>query len=280
LFATHQSLQRDCAAIGLRAGDIVMVHASLRAVGPILGAPDVLIDAILETIGPDGTMTMYVGCESPFDDLGRGIYSPTEEQFILEHCPPFDPDTARASREFGALAEIFRTYPGVRCSRHVGARMAAIGRDADALLNPASLNDGHGIGSPLDRLYERGGKVLIIGSDLDEVTLLHYAEARAPIPNKRMVRVKAPLIVDGARTWVDYEELESSVGVREWEERFFAHIMQRVIECHPELVEGPVARGSIGNAASYLCDAVSLVDFAVPIMVATAEAIDRGDPRG
>jgi aminoglycoside 3-N-acetyltransferase len=246
-----------------------MVHASLRAVGPILGGPDVLIDAIRATVGPEGTLTMYVGCESPFDDIGRGIYSNEEEQFILENCPPFDFDTARASREFGALAEIFRTYPGVRCSRHVGARMAAIGPATDALFTPASLTDGHGIGSPLERLYERSGKVLLLDSDLDEVTMLHYAEARAPIPNKRAVRVKSPLMVNGARTWVEYEELESSEGVRVWESRFFAHIMQRFIK------ERPVERATIGNAGSYLFDAACLVDFAVPIMVETAEALDR-----
>jgi len=90
----------------------------------------------------------------------------------------------------------------------------------------------------------------------------------------RTVRVKSPISVNGAPTWVDYEELESSIGVREWEDRFFAHIMERFI------VERPVARGTVGNAVSYLCDAASLADFAVPIMVAAAEAIDRGERRG
>jgi aminoglycoside 3-N-acetyltransferase len=268
-WATKAQLRRECAAIGLRPGDTVMVHASLRAVGPVVGGPDVLISAILETIGGDGTMTMYVGCESPFDDVGRGLHSPEDERFILEHCPPFDPDAARASRDHGALAELFRTYPDVRCSRHVGARMGACGRNTEYLLTPASLNDGHGIGSPLERLCALGGKVLLIGSDFDQVTLLHYAEAVAPIPNKRTVRGKVPLLVDGVRTWLDFEELDSSTGVREWpDQRFFEHIVEAFI------AQRGIGSRPIGNAPSYLLDASDLVRFAVPIMAAEAERLD------
>jgi aminoglycoside 3-N-acetyltransferase len=73
--------------LGLSSGDSVMVHASLRAVGRVLGGPDALIDALMETIGPAGTMMMYVGCEQPFDDVGRGCYTGEEEALILEHCP-------------------------------------------------------------------------------------------------------------------------------------------------------------------------------------------------
>lgn len=267
--AAHSQLRQECEAIGLRSGDTVMVHASLRAVGPIVGGPDVLIGAILETIGEEGTMTMYVGCEPPFDDIGRGIHSPEGERFILEHCPPFDPDSARASRENGALAELFRTYPGVRCSRHVGARMAARGRNAEHLLTPATLNDGHGIGSPLERLCALGGKVLLIGSDFDQVTLLHYAEAVAAIPDKRTVRGKVPMLVGGVRTWLDFEELDSSTGVREWPDpRFFERIVEAFV------ARNGIESRPIGNAPSYLLSAPDLVRFAVPIMTAEAERLD------
>ncbi|HEY0396126.1 MAG TPA: aminoglycoside 3-N-acetyltransferase [Candidatus Elarobacter sp.] len=265
---TRAQLARDAATIGLAPGDTVMIHASLRAVGkPILGGADALIDAVFDAIGPAGTMLMYVGCESPFDDVGRAYFSPEEEALFLAECPPFDPATARASREFGALAEIFRSRPGVRCSAHVGARMAAYGPRTDDLLTPASLADGHGIGSPLERLYAEG-KVLLIGSDLDEVTLLHYAEAIAPIADKRVVHVKAPLLVDGVRTWVEYTEYDSSTGVREWEERFFAQIMERFI------ASGAPRRGRVGDAESYLFGARELVDFAVPIIVQSAARLE------
>jgi aminoglycoside 3-N-acetyltransferase len=263
--------------LGLSSGDSVMVHASLRAVGRVLGGPDALIDALMETIGPAGTMMMYVGCEQPFDDVGRGCYTGEEEALILEHCPPFDPMTARASRAFGALAELFRTRPGVICSCNPGARMAAVGAKADWLMRDHPLHYGMGAGSPLEKLCETGGKVLLVGSDPDEVTLLHYAENLAPIARKKTVRVKLPLPIDGKRTWVEIEECNSSTGIRDWPERFFADIVQAFMQT-------PNVRAArLGDAVTHSLDARALVDFAIPIMVETAARLDApamiGGPR-
>jgi aminoglycoside 3-N-acetyltransferase len=263
--------------LGLCSGDSVMVHASLRAVGRILGGPDVLIDVLTETIGPSGTLMMYVGCEQPFDDVGRGCFTGEEEALILEHCPPFDPTTARASRAFGALAELFRTRPGVMCSPNPGARIAALGAKADWLTRDHPLNYGMGAGSPLEKLCENGGKVLLVGSDPDEVTLLHYAENLAPIARKKTVRVKLPLPVDGKRTWVEIEECNSSTGIRNWPERFFADIVQAFVQT-PN-----VRTARLGDAVTHSLDARALVDFAIPIMVETAARLDApamiGGPR-
>jgi aminoglycoside 3-N-acetyltransferase len=263
--------------LGLSSGDSVMVHASLRSVGRILGGPDVLIDALTDTIGPAGTMMMYVGCEQPFDDVGRGCYTAEEEALILAHCPPFDLMTARASRAFGALAELFRTRPGVICSRNPGARMAALGARADWITREHPLNYGMGAGSPLEKLCETDGKVLLLGSDPDEVTLLHYAENLAPIARKKTVRVKLPLPVDGKRTWIEIEECNSSTGIRDWPERFFADIVQAFVQT-PN-----VRTARLGNAVTHCLDAKALVDFAIPIMVETAARLDApamiGGPR-
>ena len=86
---TKVQLLAQSRELGLSSGDSVMVHASLRAVGRMLGGPDVLIDALTETVGPAGTMMMYVGCEQPFDDVGRGCFTAEEEAFILDYCPSF-----------------------------------------------------------------------------------------------------------------------------------------------------------------------------------------------
>jgi aminoglycoside 3-N-acetyltransferase len=274
---TKAQLLEQSRQLGLSSGDCVMVHASLRAVGPMLGGPDVLIDALTETIDPAGTMMMYVGCEQPFDDVGRGCFTGDEEAFILKHCPPFDPMTARASRAFGALAELFRTRPGVICSRNPGARMAALGARAEWLTRDHPLHYGMGAGSPLEKLCETAGKVLLVGSDPDEVTLLHYAENLAPIARKKTVRVKLPLRIDGKRTWVEIEECNSSTGIRDWPERFFAAIVQAFMQT-PN-----VRTARLGDAVTHSLDAKALVDFAIPIMVETAARLDAlvaiGDPR-
>jgi aminoglycoside 3-N-acetyltransferase len=261
-------LLEQCRRIGLSADDIVMVHASLRAVGPILGGPDVLIDVILESVGPRGTMMMYVGCQEPFDDIGRGRHSAEQEAFILQHCPPFDPATARADRAFGALAELFRTRPGALCSGNPGMRMAALGADADWLTRDHPLNYGLGAGSPLDKLCQRRGKVLLLGSDPDEVTLLHYAENIAPIAAKKTLRIKLPLLIDGRRQWVEIEECNSSTGIRDWPDRFFADIVRRFVQATD------VPAGRLGHAATHVLDAGALVQFAIPLLVETAARLD------
>lgn len=265
---TRDTLVRQCAVLGVAPGDTLMVHASLRAVGEVLGGPDALIEAILAAVGDAGTMLMYIGSPSPLDDTGRGIYSPEDEAFIAEHCPPFDPERTRANRDFGALAEFFRGHPRVRCSANPGMRMAAVGARADLLIRDHALNYGFGAGSPLERLCQAGGKLLLLGSDPDNVTLLHYAEALAPIADKRVARVRVPVRRDGARVWLDVEEFDSANGVKDWPDRFFAAIVERFVAA------GHARSGPIGAAHSHLLGARALVEFAVPIMVATAAEIE------
>jgi aminoglycoside 3-N-acetyltransferase len=246
-----------------------MVHASLRAVGEVLGGPDELIAGILAAVGDAGTMMMYIGSPSPLDDVGRGFYGADDEAFILENCPPFDPLRARANREFGALAELFRGHPQIRCSANAGARMAAVGARADELTRDHARDYGLGVGSPLERLCRVGGKVLLLGADLDNVTLLHYAEAVAPIASKRIVRVRVPVMQDGVRVWVEAEEFDSCHGIVDWPDRWFARITEDF------LAEGRGRSGPIGGAHSHLIDARALVAFAVPRMVAAAGAAGR-----
>ncbi|HEY9683286.1 MAG TPA: aminoglycoside 3-N-acetyltransferase [Oculatellaceae cyanobacterium] len=266
---SKKQLISECKELGLTRGDTIMVHVSLRAVGEILGGPDVLIASLRETIGVEGTAMVYVGCQSPFDDIGRGIYTQEEEEFILAQCPPFEPDKARASRDFGAFAEFFRTTPGVFCSENPGCRMAAIGAKSEWLIKNHPLNYGLGTASPLEKLCDVGGKVVLIGSDLDAVTLLHYAEAIAPISEKKIVRIKVPLIRANKREWFDVEEYNSSTGICDWQDQFFAVIVQKYLQQHGR-------SGRIGQATTYVLNAKELVEFAVPIMVETAKELAIG----
>lgn len=142
--------------------------------------------------------------------------------------------------------------------------MAADGKLVDRVLATNSLDYPLGKGTPLEHLCEENGKVLLLGSDLDHVTLLYYAEALAPIENKRLAHIKAPLNIDGYRSWVDIVEFDSNIGIRIWEDRFFAHIMERFIDA------GKTSQGTIGVARSYLSNARELVQFAIPIMVEAA----------
>ncbi len=272
--ATLRELTEQARALGLAPGDAVMLHVSLRALGPVLGGPDRLIEALALAVGAAGTLVVYVGCEPPYDDIGRQRYAPAEEAFFRAELPAFDPATARACRDFGAFAELFRSHPGVVCSANPGARLAALGGRAVALTRDHALDDGYGAGSPFDRLCRAGGKVLLIGSDPDNVSLLHFAEAVAPIPDKRRVRIETALRGERGRRWVAYEETDTANGICDWPERFFAGIVGRFVAARSE--RGEACLGPLGQAPATLLDAAALVDFAVPLMVEAAAGASRG----
>lgn len=261
----NDSLTTQLRNLGLKSSDTIMLHASMRAIGRV-ESPDQIYQAIMEVIRPDGTLMMYVGCEPKYEAVGRGKVSASEEKTILEQCPAFDPDTTVARPDYGILAECFRRSPGVICSTNPGARIAALGVKAKWLRADHSLNYGYGTESPLAKLYESGGKLLLLGSDLDQVTMLHYAEHIAPVQNKRIVRFKVPLSQNGSKVWVDVEEYDTSIGIRRWPDRFFATILDNYLKGHD------IHPKNVGKANSYLIDAKSLVDFAIPIFVKAAES--------
>jgi aminoglycoside 3-N-acetyltransferase len=256
--------------LGLRPGTIVMLHASVRSIGRVHGGPDEIHLAVAEAAGPDGTVMLYVGCDEGFDDVGRGVFSAAEESEILAHQPPFDPQTSRASREFGILAEFFRSYPATICSSGVCGRMAARGARAHWLTADQPWNYGFGRGSPLEKLCEAGGRVLLLGSDHDEVTLLHHAEHIAEFNGKRIARYRIPVQRDGQRVWMECEEFDtSSRGVHpNWPDRFFARIVDGFIAQYSGTAF--CSCGTVGSAGSVLMDASKLVAHAVSIMIATA----------
>jgi aminoglycoside 3-N-acetyltransferase len=56
---TQGQLMNDLHALGLTQGQVVMLHSSVKAVGAVMGGPNVILQAILDTVGKDGTLMMY-----------------------------------------------------------------------------------------------------------------------------------------------------------------------------------------------------------------------------
>jgi aminoglycoside 3-N-acetyltransferase len=262
---SRQQLADDFRKLGVANGDTVMLHASVRAVGDVAGSPDEIHLALRAAVGNAGTVMMYVGSPAGYDDVGRGCLSAEEEAEVLAKQPAFDPFSAKAARDFGALAEFFRGYPGVRVNGHV-TRFAAIGRNAETIVAQHPWNYAFGADTPLARLVRLDGKILLLGSDHDTVTFLHHVEHVTEFPNKIVARFKVPVIVDGARVWQDMEEFDTAdAGAHaHWPSRFFAKIVD-------EFLRSSGNRGSrVGNAVSYVFSARELLEFAAPIMQAVA----------
>ena len=263
---TRETLAADLRALGLSAGDVVMAHASLRAIGEIAGGPDQIHLAIKDVISTDGTLFMYAGCPQYVDEVGRGNLSPEEEAEVLDKLPAFDAETARCDRSNGALVEFLRTYPGTRVNQHV-ARFAGWGRQADDLLSHQPWDFAYGRGSIFERFVEFDGKILLLGSDHDNVTFLHHAEHIVELPDKRVVRFKVPVLENGVRAWRDMQEFDTSNGAHE---SFPADVFSQIVDGYLALTSN--RGGKVGNAASYLIDARGLLDHALSAMQRFASA--------
>jgi len=249
---THSRLVRDLRQLGLTAGQAVMMHASVKAVGWIIGGPDVIIQSVLDVLGPDGTLLMYAAWESSPYDLFQQAEPPP--QALLDEWPPFDPATARAMRAWSILTEYLRTWPGSRRSGNPEASLVAVGAKAEWLTEAHPLQYGYGAGSPFDKLCQCGGQVLLLGAPLDAITLLHYSEHIARVPNKRVVRYKIPLMRAGRKTWVAVEEFDTADRAIE-AEYTFEQIARDFMTAHP------VKTGLVGSAHCYLFEAAPLAAF-------------------
>jgi aminoglycoside 3-N-acetyltransferase len=258
-------LAREFRALGVRPGDTVMLHASVRAVGEVAGGPDIIHLALGDALGGEGTLMMYAGCPAYVDEVGRGDLSPAEEAEVLEKLPPFDALTARSARDHGILVEFFRTSPGTIVNHHP-ARFAARGANAAYLFSTQPWDNAFGHGSALDRLVELDGRILLLGSDHDATTFLHYVEHIADLPGRRIARFRVPVLENGERVWREMTEVDtSSRGAHpNWPDRFFARIVDAFLR------RSDNQGGRTGDTTAFLIPVRPFLDFARSIMERTA----------
>jgi aminoglycoside N3'-acetyltransferase len=231
---SRANIVRQLEALGVPASVPLMLHASLRKVGPVEGGADGLLDALVEVLGPGGTLVMPLGSRE--DDVA------------------FDARTSRADADMGTLAELFRQRASVRCNDHPAARFAALGAQSLEILEPIPLDDYYGPGSPLQRFTDLGGWVLRLGADIDTVTLTHWAEYLADIPSKRRVR-RRYVRADVGEQWI--ESLDDSDGIVEWSEGdYFSRILLDFVAADHAKI------GSVGGCTAELFEGAPFVAFA------------------
>ncbi len=255
-YYTRASLRADLTRIGVRAGDTVLLHAAMRAVGPILNGPDVLANALLDVVGDHGTVMVYTN----WDTLHEGLLD--DDGRVLpdwrDHVPGFDAQASRAIRINGIIAETVRTMPGARRSGNPAASMAAIGRDAEWLTTNHPQDYGYGEGSPLAKLVETKGRVLMIGAPWRKCTLIHHAEHLARIPDKLVVKYEVPFATPSGTYWRFIEEYETDDPVHP---ALPDNHIERIVTDF--VAAGNGSQGLVGSASSLLMDAQPLAAFAV-----------------
>ena len=260
------ALTDDLATLGVKPGGLVMVHASLRRIGPVERRAEGVVAALDRAVGPGGTVLMVLGAR---DDWAWVNDRPEAERAaLLEGSPPFDAWTTPASPDVGTLAEVFRRAPGTRVSDHPEGRFAARGLLDRHLLLDVPWDDYFGPGSPLERLVDAGGAVLRLGADPNTVTLFHYAEYLADVPDKRRVRRHRVVATPRGPELRVVECLDDNTGIVDYPGGdYFADILQAYVGSDPAGERGRVRRGLIGRAPSELLpDTPGLVRFAADWM--------------
>jgi len=207
--ASASSLGRDLVALGVEPGEVLLVHSSLSALGWVAGGAQSVVAALLDAVGPTGTIVMPAQ-SGQLSDPAAWQAPPVPAHWVAparDALPAFDRDLT-PSRGMGAVVECFRALPATVRSGHPTLSFVANGPAARAIVADHPLHPGLGDGSPLGRLHDLGAHVLLLGVGHHANTALHLAEHRADWPGRRDVDHGAPVLVDGQRRWVAYRDLD------------------------------------------------------------------------
>lgn len=248
---TRSSLRVDLEQAGLAPGMTVLVHSSLSALGWVAGGAVSVIEALMDALGPQGTLVMPAQ-SGQMSDPARWREPPVPESWIdviRAELPAYDPKTT-PTPGMGAIAETFRSFPGTARSLHPNCSFTANGPLAEALLADHRPDSPLGEFSPLARLYDADAHILMLGADFENCTMLHLAESRA-WPDRKPMIDGGPMMVDGSRQWVGYE-CARTAGTEHFEDVGAALI-----------ANGKATVSNVGSARAVMVRGQDAVDTAV-----------------
>ena len=205
---TRRSLAADLRRLGLEPGSVVLAHSSLSSLGWVCGGSEAVVLALMDVLTESGTLVMPTH-SAEYSDPGKWKNPPVPESWleaIRENMPAFDPRTV-PTLGMGRIPETFRSWPKALRSSHPAYSFAAWGRHASFVSGEHSLDDSLGEGSPLTRIYELDGQVLLLGVGHESNTSFHLAEYRAPAAARRSEE-GAPIVEGGRRVWKTYTDIE------------------------------------------------------------------------
>ncbi len=233
---TETDIHRFLTDCGIRADDKVTMHTSLRAIGPIEGGADGLIDAF---------------CAYLRDGL---FLVPTHTWAnVNKDAPVYD---VRATRPcIGMLPTVAAFRPdGVR-SLHPTHSLTAFGKGGAAYVAGEEWAETPApVGGCLSRLYEEGGKILLCGVGLERNTYMHAVEERLDVPDRLNPETFVATIRDHDGNDLSskpYHTHHATVG----DVSLYYPNYKAAFE-HT----GAVTYHRLGGATVYCCDAVKLTD--------------------
>ncbi|QBF32754.1 AAC(3) family N-acetyltransferase [Thalassococcus sp. S3] len=261
--ATRDSLHQDMTALGIAEGDGVFVHASLGAIGPVVGGARAVIEALQDCVGPGGLIGMPAFSQDARwpDLIDREACTEDQRRAIQNAVPAHDPRLSHCLG-MGLIADTFRQWPGTVRSDHPNVSVCLNGAEAQRFVAPHSAAWATGADTPLGSLARRANmKVLLIGVDWTRCSPLHTAEFYAKPRRTKIRRFKTGA---GQAPWHEVPDVADDLG--------------RIFPATGEAFEatGLVTFGDIGQAGCRLCPYDQLLTFATRFIgSANAESGDR-----
>jgi len=242
---TRERLVVGLTQVGVRRGDILLVHSSLSSLGHVEGGPDAVIDALLEAVGSEGTILMPA-------------YPVTGDWMTyINSDAVFDPRTSPST--MGRITDVFWRRPGVLRSLHPTHPLAVYGPHAEYLVREHEKSQSPcGHTSPFRKLIELNGCILHLGSPFCNTTSLHVVEDIVPdFPRK--VYLDEPVLM----RYLDFEGAEHVVPVKIHDPVTAATRIEKVKAKEEEIYNycrerGVVHTGKIGLATVHLIEAGAL----------------------
>ena len=169
--ATRHSIANELRLLGVAEGMTLLVHSSLSRLGWVCGGAHAVVLALIDVVGKTGTLVMPTHSSDLSDPVfWRNPPVPTAWwPTIREHMPAYDSNVT-PTREMGQIVDVFRAFPGVKRSQHPQYSFAALGPSAEQVVDDHQFNDGLGDGSPLARVYDLEGSILLLGVGHDRNT--------------------------------------------------------------------------------------------------------------
>jgi aminoglycoside 3-N-acetyltransferase len=253
----RDQLAEDLRSLGLRPGQDLLIHCSLRRIGPVDGGAATLLDAIRDVAGP--AATLVVPAQTTWNSFTSRVFraataglDPASYARYVAAMPGFDPATTPSSG-MGAFAEYVRTRPGACRSAHPQSSFAAIGPRAAAAMSEHDLDCHFGDRSPLRWLYDADAAILLLGVDYSACTAFHLAEYR--LPRKQMQTYCCFTVSGGTRTAHEFTDIDlddSDFGL-------IGTVLNTAT--WPDVDDAPRS-GRVGMAACTLVHMRTAVDFA------------------
>ena len=183
------SLAQDLMDLGIRKGDCVMLHSSLSALGFVEGGSDAVVDAIMQTLGPDGTLVTPAFTRGAWYD--RLAMEDCNMDCVGETCPSQSPSNE------GAIPNAVLKREGRIRGCHPTHSWVAYGKHAyDICKDTYKCQTLCGKGTVFEKVVELGGCIVTLGVMVNHryVLALPRRRSRAAVP-RTLSRSRAASVI-------------------------------------------------------------------------------------